>query len=132
MSTAGGFDLGPRAPRRRPSLTPMIDVVFLLLVFFMLAARFGLEGQVPLALAGAGTGEWSGPPRLVDVLPEGLRLNGMTLAEAALPQALRDLGAAEEGAAVLLRARDGASLQRLVAVIEALQAAGLDGLAVVE
>ena len=25
---------------RRPSLTPMIDVVFLLLVFFMLAARF--------------------------------------------------------------------------------------------
>ncbi|MEO1612916.1 MAG: biopolymer transporter ExbD, partial [Pseudomonadota bacterium] len=27
--------------RRRPSLTPMIDVVFLLLVFFMLAAVGG-------------------------------------------------------------------------------------------
>ncbi|MEO0362761.1 MAG: biopolymer transporter ExbD, partial [Pseudomonadota bacterium] len=40
------FDLA-RAPRRRPSLTPMIDVVFLLLVFFMLAARFGVELAMP-------------------------------------------------------------------------------------
>jgi biopolymer transport protein ExbD len=132
MSAPTGFDLGPRAPRRRPSLTPMIDVVFLLLVFFMLAARFGQEGQLPLALAGAGAGDWSGPPRLVDVLPEGQRLNGVAVEEGALSDALLALGAGEEGAMVLLRARNGAELQRLVAVIEALQAAGLDRLAVVE
>ena len=38
--------LRPTPPRRRPSLTPMIDVVFLLLVFFMLAARFGQRRRV--------------------------------------------------------------------------------------
>ena len=35
-------------PRRRPSLTPMIDVVFLLLVFFMLASRFGMDAVLNL------------------------------------------------------------------------------------
>ncbi|NSY41645.1 biopolymer transporter ExbD, partial [Leisingera sp. ANG59] len=31
------------------SLTPMIDVVFLLLVFFMLASRFGMDTVLQLA-----------------------------------------------------------------------------------
>ena len=51
-------------PRRRPSLTPMIDVVFLLLVFFMLASRFGVETVISLPLASGG-GSYSGPPRIV-------------------------------------------------------------------
>lgn len=36
------FDFAPAPARKRPSLTPMIDVVFLLLVFFMLTAHFGV------------------------------------------------------------------------------------------
>lgn len=36
--------------RRPPSLTSLIDVVFLLLIFFMLATRFGVESQLPLRL----------------------------------------------------------------------------------
>jgi biopolymer transport protein ExbD len=132
LSAAGGFDLGPRRARRRPGLTPMIDVVFLLLVFFMLAARFGLEGGLPLALAAPGPGAWSGPPRLVDVRPDGLRLNGVAVAPDALPAALHALGAAEPEALVLIRARDGASLQHLVTAITGLEAAGMTRLAVVE
>ena len=50
----------PRS-RRKPSLTPMIDVVFLLLVFFMLASRFGSDALVPLSLGGSGD-TYSGPP----------------------------------------------------------------------
>lgn len=41
-------------PARRPasiSLTPLIDVVFILLVFFMLATRFIDLGQQPLSVA---------------------------------------------------------------------------------
>ncbi|WP_296645235.1 ExbD/TolR family protein, partial [Roseinatronobacter sp.] len=38
-------------PTRKPSLTPMIDVVFLLLVFFMLASRFGHDMHLPLNAA---------------------------------------------------------------------------------
>lgn len=127
------FDLGPRRRGRRAGLTAMIDVVFLLLVFFMLAARFGLEGQMPLQLSGteAQAPAWQGPPRLIDVLPEGQRLNGVAMEMPALLAALPELVADSDGT-VLLRPREGAALQRLVAVIEALQAAGHARLVVVE
>ncbi len=129
---SGAFDLGPRRRGRRPSLTPMIDVVFLLLVFFMLAARFGVEARVPLVLAAPTPGAtWSGPPRLVDVLPDGQRLNGVALEMPALLERLAGL-VAEEGDPVVLRAREGAVLQRLVEVMSALEAAGHLRLVVVE
>ena len=45
------------APARRariaPSLTPLIDVVFILLVFFMLASSFADERRVELQSASA-------------------------------------------------------------------------------
>jgi biopolymer transport protein ExbD len=107
----------------------MIDVVFLLLVFFMLAARFGAEGGLRLDLAGQGGG-YSGPPRLVDVLPEGVRLNGVAQDLAAVVAALPALMAAPDDI-VVLRPRAGASVQRLVAVSEALAAAGFARVVVV-
>ena len=127
------FDFAPPRPRRRPSLTPMIDVVFLLLVLFMLAARFGTEGMLELTLPGGGNGNeaWRGPPRLVEVLPDGLRLNGVAVAAEALPAALAPLMQnAEEP--VLLRAEGGADLQRAVTVMDALTEAGLSRLVLVE
>lgn len=117
--------LAPAARRRRGlNLTPMIDVVFLLLVFFMLVSRFGQLDGVPLALAGGAAPGWSGAPRLVDVRPEGLSLNGTPLDEAALIADLRRLMPAPD-APVVLRPQDGADVQRLVAVIDLLRAAGI-------
>lgn len=109
----------------------MIDVVFLLLVFFMLASRFGQESAIAVGAAGSGSGAYSGPPRLVDVAPEGLRLNGQEMAPDALAEAL---GGLMESPAdlVVIRARDGADLQRLIAVMEALNGAGLTGLVLAE
>ncbi len=43
------FDIG-QPLRRPPSLTSLIDVVFLLLIFFMLSTRFSVESQLPLQL----------------------------------------------------------------------------------
>ncbi|SIO55975.1 biopolymer transport protein ExbD [Rhodovulum sp. ES.010] len=123
--------LAPALPRRRPSLTPMIDVVFLLLVFFMLAARFGQDTAIPLA-AGGGAGEpWSGPPRLVDIGPEAVALNGVETPLAELADAVRPLTGAPDDP-VVLRARDGAALQRVIAVSDALAAAGFQRLVLVE
>ncbi len=116
--------------RRRPSLTPMVDVVFLLLVFFMLAARFGQDQAIPLQI-GTGAGEWQGPPRLVDVLPEGQRLNGVAVSRDALVARLAGLVESATDP-IVLRPRDGASLQRLVDVMETLSAAGYTGLVLVE
>jgi biopolymer transport protein ExbD len=121
---------GPDRPRRRPNLTPMIDVVFLLLVFFMLVSRFGVDRVLPLSMAGGGGG-WSGPPRLVDVAPDGLRLNGGRVGADALAGALAPLMAGPDDP-VVLRARDGAPLQALVTVMEALGAAGFTRLVLVE
>lgn len=122
------FD-APRRPRR-PGLTPMIDVVFLLLVFFMLAARFGQDAGLDLTLGG-GVQAYDGPPRLVEVTPSDLRLNGVSQTGAALVAALRPLMAAPSDI-VVIRARDGASLQRVVDTMTLLNGAGLTGLALVE
>lgn len=123
------FTIDSPRPRRKPSLTPMIDVVFLLLVFFMLASRFGQEAQMPLVLGGTGEG-YSGPPRLIDVLPESQRLNGVDRNMDDLLAALTALTASPADT-VVLRARDGAELQRLVSVITALREAGFAAVAVV-
>jgi len=37
------------------SMTPMIDVVFLLLIFFMLSSRFGMDTVLPIAGGAAAT-----------------------------------------------------------------------------
>lgn len=124
------FSLDTPRPRRRPSLTPMIDVVFLLLVFFMLASRFGSDALVPLSLGGAGAA-YAGPPRLIDVLPDGQRLNGQDQSMASLLTALDGLTQSRSDT-VVLRARDGAALQRIVTVIAALRAAGFTAIAVVD
>jgi len=120
----------PPRPRRRPSLTPMIDVVFLLLVFFMLASRFGLDAVLPVPLAGSGSG-YSGPPRLVEVLPEGLKLNGMALEAGTLPVALADL-VETPGDTIVLRGAEGTKLQRVVTIATALRKAGFTSVVLVE
>ncbi|WP_330998999.1 ExbD/TolR family protein [Mangrovicoccus algicola] len=124
------MSLTTRRRSRRPSLTPMIDVVFLLLVFFMLASRFGMDMQIPLGLGGGGSG-WSGPPRLVQVEPDGLALNGRALEPAALPAALAELTETPADP-VVLRAGEEADVQRLVEVMELLGRAGYANLVLVE
>ena len=124
------FVFAPPRRSRRPSLTPMIDVVFLLLVFFMLVSRFGTDLAVPLSVAGSG-GSYSGPPRLVDLSAEGLRLNGSPIAPEALASALHPLTQSPADA-IILRAGDGADLQALVAVMERLTTAGFTRLVLVE
>ena len=115
---------------RRPALTPLIDVVFLLLVFFMLASQFGREGAMDLS-ASDGAGDYAGPPRLVAILPDGVTLNGVALAEAGLADALQDLVASPDDA-IVLQGADGADVQRLADIVTDLTAAGFTRLILVE
>ncbi|MEC9434088.1 MAG: biopolymer transporter ExbD [Pseudomonadota bacterium] len=121
----------PPPPRRRIGLTPMIDVVFLLLVFFMLASRFGTEGAIPVAASGAGGGGYQGAPRLVEALPDGFRLNGVVLTPEALTARLAALLPGPE-AVVVVRARGGADLQRLTEAMDLVRAAGARRIALAE
>lgn len=115
---------------RRPNLTPMIDVVFLLLVFFMLASRFGSENAVQLAVAGQGSG-YSGPPRLVTVHPDRMTLNGIAIMPEEIAGRLGEL-TESPGDVIVLRATGEAPLQRIVETLDLLGAAGFRRVVLVE
>ncbi|MEM1429151.1 MAG: biopolymer transporter ExbD [Pseudomonadota bacterium] len=125
--------IGETRKSRRISLTPMIDVVFLLLVFFMLAARFGQDMALDVALAGAHAPEteYSGPPRIVDVHPDMLRLNGVAVDAETLAGRLGELTETPEDT-IILRPRDAAELQRVIDVMSGLTQAGFSTLVLVE
>ncbi|WP_291729167.1 biopolymer transporter ExbD [Leisingera sp. F5] len=117
-------------PRRKPSLTPMIDVVFLLLVFFMLASRFGTDAVLQLPLAAQG-GSYSGPPRLIGIGAGNLDVNGVPVADSNLTQALAPL-MEKPSDMLVLRGRDGANLQRITDVTGRLRQAGYSNFVLVE
>lgn len=125
------IQLGQGSPRRRrPNLIPMIDVMVLLLVFFMLASRFGGEQGLPLQMAGSTVG-YAGPPRLVQIDRDGVALNGVAMVETALAAALAPLLTGQDDI-VVLRAQDGVDVQRVVTVMGILQSAGLSRVVLVE
>jgi len=107
----------------------MIDVVFLLLVFFMLASRFGTDFALALPLASSTGDDYRGQPRLVEVLPEGVRLNGASTDD--LAAALAPLMTAPDDM-IILRGGEGATVQRIVTVAEHLQSVGYNALVLVE
>ncbi|WP_323005780.1 biopolymer transporter ExbD [Pseudorhodobacter sp.] len=124
------FCFGEQRRPRRPSLTPMIDVVFLLLVFFMLASQFGHDKALPI-VSGGGAANYDGPPRLLEISPEALALNGVPVAVPDLARRLSALTNSPDDI-IILRPDAGASLQRLIDVAETLNRAGFARLAVVE
>ncbi|MEM6677786.1 MAG: biopolymer transporter ExbD [Pseudomonadota bacterium] len=120
------------------SLTPLIDIVFLLLVFFMLAASFQDESRaIPLAPSGGESNEaselqpYEGAPRLVAIRPDAILLNGITMELGALADGLRPL-MPTPNAVIILRPERGASLQRTVSVIDTLAAAGIPAVVLAE
>ncbi|MGJ8561661.1 MAG: ExbD/TolR family protein [Litorimonas sp.] len=117
----------------RPSLTPMIDVVFLLLVFFMLAAQYSREATLTVRATPQSISNtpYVGPPRLVDVTPEGLLLNGVNMPRDAVTAQLSTLMEAPTDT-ILVRAAQGVSVQTLVDLLDHFTDAGFPNAALVE
>jgi biopolymer transport protein ExbD len=106
--------------RRGPGLTPLIDIVFLLLIFFMLASRLGGESQLRLAVLGSMP--VSGPAPLVIEIDAagGARIAGEVLDDARLQAAI----GASRGRGVRVRAHPESELQPTVRVLSLLGRAG--------
>ena len=125
-------------PRRRPEasieLTPLIDVVFLLLIFFMVSTSFVRETRMAVDLpeaAGEARAAQSVPALLIDA-SGGYALDGRPLADgelATLEDALRPV-AERSGAPRLLIAADAAAAHRTV--VRAMDAARRAGIAHVD
>jgi biopolymer transport protein ExbD len=122
------------ARRRRRSLislTPLIDVVFILLIFFMLASSFSTDQAIQLAMPGAGTTEGALPGSLVRVKRDGLDLNGEPLTLDELYLRVRRLARAPGGRQFLVQPDRGVPLQRLVAVLDVLEQSGAPSVSLV-
>ena len=105
--------LKPAPFKRRPvTLTPLIDIIFLLLLFFMLSSTFTRFAEIPLMNAGGGANGDSAP-LFLQLAPETVILNGTVLPLEALVPAINALGA-EDGQTLLITLRGDVTSQRLV------------------
>lgn len=123
-----GWATPNRRRGRTISLTPLIDVVFILLLFFMLASSFrdwrGIALEAPAsAVHGAG---WSGA-LLVEIRRDGLRLSGQELSLHELTARLAAHLEREPDQRVLVRPGTGVSWQDTVSVLDRIEATGARG-----
>ena len=105
--------------RRRPSLTPMIDVVFLLLIFFMLVARFGVDKVIDINLPSAlgQSSQYEGVPRLVEIKSGNIvLLNGTQISLDQLSRKLSQL-MPSPNALIIVRSSAEANTQDLLDVL---------------
>lgn len=105
--------------RRRPvSMTSLIDVIFLLLLFFMLSSTFTRFAEVEFSAGRAGaTAPGEAPDVLLRLAGESWTVNGIaTDADGAIAE-LRRLEEAGARSAVLL-VRSGMTSQDLVSAVE--------------
>ena len=106
--------------RRRPlSLTSLIDVIFLLLLFFMLTTTFTRTAELPLVAAGSGTGSVQTAPVFLRLAPEELTVNGQP---AILEDALDRITAlGPDTPQVLVSLAPGVTAQRLADLLALLR-----------
>lgn len=107
--------------RRALSMTSLIDVIFLLLLFFMLSSTFSRFADVELASTSAPGPGASDRALFLQVTPDSLRLNTDNLEIAALPARLADLLPDGNGKLLLSLSADVTS-QRLTDVLVILRA----------
>jgi biopolymer transport protein ExbD len=129
------------APRRKSlpmTLVPLIDVVCVLLIFFMLATTFARWTALPLDLGGdAAVPPAAVPPDgvgtvLVRVAADGaLDLNGVALSLEALDREVASILAARPDQPFLVGPGEGTSLQTLVDLLERLKRLGVTSAALV-
>ena len=108
----------------RVNLTPLIDVVFILLIFFMLVSSFSQWRELPLELSTAASVSKSNPSISFVVLKqtEVIALNKQPISLKQLLKTLSARLAADAKHQIVLRAEQGVPLQQLISVLEKLKA----------
>lgn len=111
--------------RNRPSLTPLIDVVFLLLIFFMIVSRLSVEQQAPLALSPSGAtstvqNDKSETARLTLASDGQITWNGTAYAL----EELLESTALKKDQTIILTLAERVTFQQTLTVLETLHLAG--------
>ncbi len=117
----------PIHKKRIVSLTPLIDVVFLLLIFFMLASSFLQTQSIAVLTPAPDPEEVETDRHVVEVwvLSDGtLRLDGEAIAPEGLSEGIRSNLGGDPEAVVSILAENGSAVQPLIAAIEAARNGG--------
>lgn len=118
------------------NITPLIDIVFLLLIFFMVSTTFQTESQLRVQLPEASEERAAdaGEPLAVVISAEGqYAVAGRELGDnelATLVRALRDAAAGDRDQPLVIRADARAPHQAVVRAMDASQRAGLRNLSI--
>lgn len=116
----------PLPKKHKPiSLTPLVDVIFLLLLFFMLSSTFSQFGQVEIGALSAGGGSAAVPKAILSIEPGLIRLNGEPVPQDQLLEQARDLMDRDIDS-LLVFVKNGSTTQQLVTVMGVLKS--VDGL----
>ncbi|MEQ8480585.1 MAG: biopolymer transporter ExbD [Hoeflea sp.] len=115
----------PRFERRRLALTPLIDIIFLLLLFFMLSSTFSRFTEVPVQGGVAGAGRGERPDVLISVSSGSVRLNGVEIAVEGIHGRLEELIRLGAERAMITVGGDATS-QTLVDVLDAASGANIE------
>lgn len=111
-------------------LAPMIDVVFLLLIFFIATMQFSdnereLNVSVPVAEEGADAKQTAGEI-IINVLDDGdVIINKAKMTQSELYDKLMKISAVHDNQAIRIRGDSEAAFQKIVDVINVCQKAGL-------
>ena len=105
-------------------MTSLIDVIFLLLLFFMLSSTFSRFSEVEIAAAASGRSSATSEnrPTFLRLSEDSVSLNGQTYELSQLPEVfatLREDG--DEALPVLISLRDEVTSQRLTDLLVALR-----------
>ncbi len=114
------------APKRSraPGLTSLIDVIFLLLMFFMLASTFSIYQKLDVTPGARGAGQMEQSPVLLQVFADGqLSVNGQRVKVEALIATLDEAGIGKKRTVAVIPARDS-TVQDVVNALEMLKTAG--------
>lgn len=125
---------GRRHSNQTPNLTPLIDIVFLLLVFFMLTSHFVTDEAINIALPVADSGEATNEKDQLEVVinDKGYLLyqSHIISIESLIPtlqMALKD----RNDKVVRIRGDQSTSLGRTIKILDAIRKAGATGVDIV-
>ncbi|MDE4133135.1 biopolymer transporter ExbD [Phaeobacter sp. QD34_3] len=107
--------------RRRLSMTSLIDVIFLLLLFFMLTSTFSKYGEVELMAAGQGTKVQERQKLFVTLGADRVTLNGQPADLDRIADLVRLQPQDGGGHLVLISPDESANAQRLVDLLMVLR-----------
>lgn len=112
--------------RNAMSITPLVDVVFLLLLFFALTLHFSPEEAITVELPTSSSAEKQSETTIIlTMTPEGgIHLNGMEIPIESLEIELGELRMLNDERSVQVRTDQQVAIGKVVAIVDAIRSAG--------